>query len=173
ILPQFELAKPHRPRVEQQQTIDQQIFGAENDLDRFVCLNRADDARQHTQHATFTARGHRTRRPPLRIQAAITSAFLRPEHTRLDFEQEDRTVNVWLLTQYARVVDEIASGKVVSAVDDDVVVAKELHRVVTRQTRLVRLDLDVRIDVAQPIARRLDFAPAEIFRAVNDLPLQI
>src|SRR5687768_8120171 len=37
----------------------------------------------------------------------------------------------------------------------------------------MRLDLDVRIDVAQTIAGRLDLPPAEVFRAVNDLTLKV
>ncbi len=35
------------------------------------------------------------------------------------------------------------------------------------------LDLDVRVDVTQTISRGFDLAAAEIFRAVNDLSLQI
>src|SRR5215204_6097171 len=173
ILAQFELAELHRPRVKQQQTIDQQIFRTENDLDRFVCLDRPDNARQYTEHTTFRARRHEAGRRRLRIQAAIARALLGPEDARLTFKPENRAVDVWLAAQHTRVVHEIARGKVVSAVDDDVVVAEESHRVVTRETRLVRFDLDVRIDIAQTIARAFDLATAEIFGAVNDLSLKV
>src|SRR6185503_2409588 len=55
IFPQFELAELHRPRIKQQQTINQQIFCAENDLDCFVCLDRPHDTWQHTKHTTLGA----------------------------------------------------------------------------------------------------------------------
>src|ERR1044072_7991296 len=173
ILPQLELAELHRPRIKQQQTIDQQILRAENDLDRLVRLNRADNARQHAEHATFRARGHEPGRRRLRIKTAITRTLLGPEYAGLPLESEDRTIDVWLATQHTRVVHKIARGKVVSAIDDDVVVAEEPQRVMTRETRLVRFNLDVRIDIAHTIARRFDFVTPEIFRAVNDLSLQV
>src|SRR6185369_16133260 len=119
ILPQFELAKLHGPGIKQQQPIDQQIFRAENDLDRLVCLNRADDARQNAQHTAFRARWYQSRRRWLRIQTTITSSLLCPENTRLTFEPEDRAVDVWLAAQHAGIVDEITRGKVVGAIDDD------------------------------------------------------
>ncbi len=134
ILTQLELAKLHGPRVKQQQTIDQQIFSTENNLDRFVRLDRADDPGQHAEHATFSTRRHKSGRRRLRIQAAVARALLGPEHARLPFKPEDRAVNIWLAAQHTRIVDEITCGKVVSAIDDDVVVAKEPHRVVTRET---------------------------------------
>src|SRR6185436_7621867 len=58
-------------------------------------------------------------------------------------------------------------------VDDDVVALEEPHRVMTCQPRLVRFDLDVRIDVAQTVARGFNLSAAEIFGSVNDLALQI
>src|SRR6185369_12089338 len=141
ILPQLELTELHGPGVKQQQTIDQQILSAENDLDRFVCLNRADDPRQYAEHTTFSARRHESRRRRLRVQAAITRALLGPEDARLSFKAKDRAVDVWLATQHTRIVHEIARRKVVCAVDDDVVVAEEPHGVMTREARLVRFDL--------------------------------
>ena len=47
ILAQFQLAKLHLPGIEQQQAVQEYFRRAENDLDRLVSLNRADDSRQH------------------------------------------------------------------------------------------------------------------------------
>ena len=93
--------KPKQPRersdyVSRLKIHFDQVVRAENDLDRFVCLDRADDPRQHAEHAAFRARRNETGRRRFRIQAAIARALLRPEHTRLSFKPEDRTVNVWL-----------------------------------------------------------------------------
>src|SRR5262249_47973767 len=126
-----------------------------------------------TEHTTFSARRHEPGRRRFRIETAVARTLLRPEDTRLTFEAKDRAVDVWLARQHARVVHEVARGKVVSAVNDDVVVAKETQRVLPGETRFVSLDLDVRVDVAQSIARRFDLATAEIFCAVNDLSLQV
>src|SRR6185369_12130416 len=106
IFSQFELAELHGPGVEVQQTVDQQILRAENDLDRFVRLNGADNARQNTKHATFRARRNEPGRRRLGIKTAITRALLGPKHARLTFEPEYRTVHVWLSTQHTRIVDE-------------------------------------------------------------------
>src|ERR1051325_4204450 len=96
ILSQFELAKLHRPRIKHQQSIDQEIFRAENNLDRFVRLDRTDDPWQHTEHTALRARGHQTRRRRFRIQTAIARTLLRTEDTCLPFKPEARTVNVSL-----------------------------------------------------------------------------
>ncbi len=47
------------------------------------------------------------------------------------------------------------------------------ERVLARQTRLVRLDLDVRVDVVQAVARRLDLRAPHVLRPVHDLTLEV
>ena len=46
-------------------------------------------------------------------------------------------------------------------------------RVVTGQTRLVRLNFDMRIDIPQTITGRLDLSSTKILGTVNDLSLEV
>ena len=77
--------------------------------------------------------GHQPGRRRLGIQAAVARAAGRREHRRLAFEAEDAAVDVRLPQQHAGVVDEVARGEVVGAVEDDVVVAEDVERVRRRE----------------------------------------
>src|SRR6185369_17754391 len=88
ILPQFELAELHGPGVKQQQTINQQVFRTENDLDCLVRLNCTHDSRQHTKHTTFSTRRHQAGWRRFGIETPVTRTFLGPEDTRLPFKPE-------------------------------------------------------------------------------------
>src|SRR5215204_5095210 len=173
VFPQLQLAEAQLPRVEEEQPVNQRLAPAEDELDGLVRLNRADDAGQHPQHTTFGAGGYEAGRRRLRIEAAVARAALRPEDARLPLEAEDRAVDVGLARQHARVVDEIARRKIVRPVHDHVVFAEQSERVLARQARLVRLDLHVRVDVVEAVARRLDLRPPDVLCAVDDLALEV
>ena len=110
----------------------------------------------------------------LRIQAAVARTVLRREHRRLSLEAEDAAVDVRLPEQHARVVDEIARREIVGAVDDDVVRLEELRArsPTTAPSRSVSTST-FGIDRREPILRRRELRPADVGRAVQDLPLQV
>ena len=137
IAPQLQLAEAHVPGVVEQQPADQRRAAAEQQLDRFGRLNRADDARQHAEHAAFRAARHQAGRRRLRVEAAIARAVLRGEHRGLPLEPEDAAVGVRLAEEHAGVVDQVAGREVVGAVEDDVVVAERSQGVGGRQRGLV------------------------------------
>ena len=107
----------------------ERLADAEDQLDGFGGLDHADQAGQNAEHAAFGAGGHEARRWRLGIEAAIARALLGREDAGLAFEAEDRAVDVRLAGEHAGVVDQVAGGEVVGAVDDDVEVAEELERV--------------------------------------------
>src|SRR3712207_8539200 len=83
------------------------------------------------------------RRPPRSTLFPYTTLFrsvravLVPEDRDLAVEPVDRAPHVRLAQQHAGVVDQVARGEVVGAVDDEVVLAEDLHHVVDRKsTRL-------------------------------------
>src|SRR5205085_7782798 len=100
-----------------------------------------DDARQHAEYAAFSTRRHKSGRRRLWIQAAITRTAFRPEHTRLSFKAKDRAIDVGFAGQHAGIVDEIARREIIRAVNNDVVIAEQLKRVLARQARLVGFNL--------------------------------
>ncbi len=128
---------------------------------------------QHAEHAAFRAARDEPGRRRLRVEAPVARAFLRREHRRLALEPEDAAVHVRLAEDDARVVHEIPRRKVVGAVDDDVVGREELERVLGRQRRVVRGDVDVRVDREQPVLRGIELRAADVRRPVQNLPLQV
>src|SRR2546423_12004829 len=98
---------------------------------------------------------------------------MRREDRRLSIETKDRPVDVWLFREHANIVRKIARWKIVRPVDDDVVGADNFTRVLAREPRLMQLQLDVRIHVAQAIARRFPFFPADVLRSTQDLAPEI
>ena len=98
---------------------------------------------------------------------------MRREHSRLSFEPEYRAVHIWLAPKNADVVGQIARSEIIRAVHDDVVSGYNLGGVFARETAVMQFDLDLRIDVAQPILRRFQFAAADVFCSVKNLTLQI
>jgi hypothetical protein len=95
------------------------------------------------------------------------------EHRGLPLEPEDGAERVGLAKQHARVVDQIARGEVVGAVQDDVIPIENLEGVGRRQAHLVHFHADVRVDGLHPVSRRFDLRTAHRRRVVQDLPLQV
>src|ERR1051326_4268828 len=98
---------------------------------------------------------------------------MRSEHRRLAIETKNRSVNIRLLREDADVVRQIASRKVIRAVNDDIVIGNNFERVFARETAFVRLDFDRGIYVAQSVSRRIQLFAPDVFCAVQNLALQI
>src|SRR5439155_13954066 len=171
VLAQLELPKLHPERVEDEETADERVAPPEEKLDRLDRLDRPDDAREHTEHPTLRARRDEARRGRFRVQASVAGALGRVEDARLAFEAEDRSIDVRLVQENGRIVHEVAGREVVRPIDDDVVVFQNAQRVVRRETRLVRLHVDVRVDLGDPFFRDLDLLAADVFRPVEHLAL--
>src|SRR5260370_8655836 len=107
------------------------------------------------------------------MKATIARATFGPKDTRLSFKTKDRSVNVRFAGEYASIVYQIARGKVVRAVHDDVVVDEKIQRIRARQFRFVCFYLNVRINVFDAVARGSNLRSPDIFCSVNDLPLKI
>jgi len=62
-------------------------------------------------------------------------------------------LDIWLAREDAGIVHQIASGKVVRPINDDVVIAEKLKRVLAREARFVGFNPNVGVNVAQAISR--------------------
>src|SRR5579884_3116546 len=114
------LVELRRERVEEEQPADQRLADPERQLERLVRLQRADDARQHAEHAALGARRRQLRRRRLREEAAVAGPLTRLEDRHLALEAVDRAVHDRDVVPDGRVVDEVARREVVGAVDDHV-----------------------------------------------------
>ena len=146
ILAQSKLAEAHLDRVEQQETTDQGLTAVEQELNRLGRLHATDHAGQHTQDASLGAIRHRPGGRRLGVEAAIAGTLAGPEDRGLPLESEDTAVDVRFSQQDASVVDQVARGKIVGAVDHHIVRGEDLQRVLGRESHGMGFDLDVRVD---------------------------
>src|SRR6266849_6191362 len=173
IFAQLQLAELQRHGVEQQQTAGERITFAENQLDGLHGLQRADNSRQYAKHAAFGATGHQARRRRLRIQASVARAIGHAEDGHLPFKAENRAVDIGLAEKDAGVVHQIARGKIVGAVDDDVVILEKFQRVFAGEFHLVSGDLNVGIEIREARAGSFRFWLADVAGAKGHLALEI
>src|ERR1700677_4677974 len=66
-----------------------------------------------------------------------------------------------------------ASNSSSRAIDDDVVVLQNIQRVVTREMRIERINLNVRIQATRTIGSGFNFRTADIFSTEQNLTLQV
>jgi len=173
ILAEFELAKLHGESVKKNQPAFERIALADDELDGFEGLERANDARKHTEDATFGARGDQAGRGWLGIEAAVARAIGHAENGDLTFEAEDGAVNIGLAEEDAGVVDEVTSGEIVGAIDDDVIVLEEFEGVGAGELGLVSGDTDVGIEIGEARLGGFGFGLADVAGAEGDLALEI
>src|SRR5580658_1180395 len=173
IFPQLQFAEFHGQRVEQEQAADERLALADNQLKRLGSLNRSHDSRQDAQHSAFGARWDQARRRRFRVEAAVAGPARMAKHGDLPFEAENRAIHIRLASDHTGVVYQIARGKIVRAIHDDVVVFEQLERVGTGQLRFVGINADVRIQIAQAIRSRRGFGLAHVAGAKENLALKI
>ena len=123
--------------------------------------------------ATLGAVGHEPWWRRLAKQAAIAWPALRGEHRDLPLPAKDGPVDVGSAQKHAGVVDEVAGREVVRAVDDDVVPLQDLERILGGETLGVADDLDVRVDVVEPVGGAVQLVPSDVCGTVQDLALEV
>ena len=77
---------------------------------------------------------------------------MRCKNSRLAIEAKNRSVHIRLLCENADVVRQVARGKIIRAVDHNIVTGDNLERVLTRKLALMRFDFDRRVHVLQSVA---------------------
>src|ERR1035441_3274473 len=90
----------------------------------------------------------------LRIETAIARSLFGGKHTRLPLKTKNRPVNIRLAREHASIVDQVARGKIVGAVGNDVELAKQLQRVGAGQFHIESPQVEERIDRRQFVGGR-------------------
>ena len=98
---------------------------------------------------------------------------MRREHGALSVETKNRSVNVGFTRPNTNIVREITRRKIIRAVDDDVVARDQILRVLAREPAIVQFDVDIWVRIVQTFSRRFQFAAANVFRAVQNLTVQV
>ena len=161
-------------RVEEQQLPGQRVAGAEDQLQRLVRLERADDPGEDAEHATLGAARCELGRRRGREETAVARPFAGVEHRDLALEPVDRAVHDRDVVPDRRVVDEVPGREVVGAVDDHVpAVTEDPLDVLGGQPLLERDDLHVGVERLERPLRREHLGLAEPVGGVHDLALQV
>src|SRR5712692_2082988 len=173
IAAQTDLAEAALERVVQEVPADERLADPEKQLDRLRCLQRADDARQDAEYSGFGARRRELGRRWLREKAAVARTLEWLEDRDLPLEAEDRSMHDGNAMFHRSVIQEIARGEVVGAVDHHVVALDDAIDIRSGQTFLVADDLHVGVQSLERLLRRGDLRLADAVGGVKDLPLQV
>lgn len=166
-------ARGHRERIPEEEAAGERFAEAGEDFDRFGGLDGADEAGEDAEDAGFGAVGHGAGRGWLGEEAAVGGAAAEIEDAGLAFEALDRAVDEWAVGEHAGVVDEIARGKIVGAVEDDVVRGDEGEGVGAREAGDDGRDGEKRIEREQAAGGGGGFGQAGVGGGVEDLPLEV
>lgn len=145
--------------VEERHPAQQGTPDAGDQLDGLRHHERTDGGAEHAEHAALAAGRHGTRRRRLGIQVPVRRAELLPEDADLPVKTEDRTPDVRLAEDRRGVINEVAGGEVVGAVEDEVVAGKEFQGVGGVKPDIVQPDLHERIQGGNGVAGGLDLGP--------------
>src|SRR5262249_6475928 len=173
VTPDADFAEPHGERVVHQQASDQGLPLADDEFNRFGRLDHTNNPGQNSQDTGFTSRRHHTRRGWCEEQAAVARAGMWREDTRLTFKLKNTAVHHRLVSEESSIVYQVARGEVVAAIHDNVIVPKDVHDVVYRQTFIVDAHLDIGIETINRLLGRLGLGYANAVGAVQDLALQV
>src|SRR5437870_9461422 len=80
------------------------------------------------------------------VEAAVARPRVRREDAYLALKLEDAAVHDRLPDQHRGIVHQVARGKIVRAVDDDVIVLEERHNVIYREALGIHAHLDIRVE---------------------------
>ena len=109
-----------------------------------------------------------------RKKTAVTwSVEVRRENGGLAIEAKNRAVDVWFARPNANIVRQITRRKIIRPIHHDVVIAHDRHRVLAAKSVFVQNHFNMRIGVAQAVARRFQLWSADIFCSMQNLALQI
>src|SRR6185437_15246375 len=160
-------------RVDEEQATDQRGAQTQDELHGLGRLDRPHQPRQDAEHTGLSATRYQAGRGRFAEQAAIARASGRGEDRGLAFEPEDAAVYVGPLRQHAGVVHEVARGEVVASIDYEIERTHDLERILGRQLRVEPLEHHVRIDIGDPVGRRIELGPSDVAHTVENLTLEI
>ena len=118
---ELELGELGLEGIEQEQPTRERVADPEQDLERLVRLEQAEDARDDAQDAGHGAAGRELGRRRRRVQAAVARPLERDEGRQLALEPEHRGVDDRDAGRDRGVVEDVAGLERVGAVEDDVV----------------------------------------------------
>ena len=151
-----------------------QVFAdSQDELERFVCLDAADNTRERADGATFGTRGDEPCRGWRRVLATVARTAIQIEYADLAFELVNRAEYNRNAMQCASVVDQVTGLIIVRAIDNQIVTFDLFPNVRSLEFFFFGDKVDVPVDVLDFVPSRCDFGALEVACAVNNLALQV
>src|SRR5258707_8266383 len=122
ILLEFDKIKGHIERIVQKQLADQWLTNTEQNFQSLRSLERANGARQHTQHTTLRTRRDKSWRWRFGEETAIAGSFLGVEYAHLSIKAIDGSGHIRLAEEHGYTLGEITRREVIGTIEDDVIV---------------------------------------------------
>src|ERR1700722_15778671 len=169
----FDLREGGAEGVVEQEAPDGGLADVEDQLDYLGGLQQAHGAGQHAEDAVGSAGWRQLGGWRLAEEAAGAGALVGLEDGELAVEAEDGGGDDGDLQAYGGVVEQIAGGEVVDAVDDDVVALDDLHDVGGVDAGLVLDDVDIGVQSLDGLLRRVDLGNTDAVGGVDHLALQV
>jgi len=170
----FEVREFLIQRVVDQQAPAQGFADTCDQLDHFQCLQATDYAAQSADDARLSAIGHGASGWWLGKQATITRRpVIGIEHGDLPLELINTAVYEWPAREGGGIVVEVARGKRVGPVDDDIVSFEEIEGVSGGDSFVVLDDANKGIGLAEARGGGGDLGSADGGVVVEKLPLEI
>src|SRR5262249_54349651 len=173
IAPDADLAEPHSQCIIHHQASYQRLPLADNELDGFRRLDNSNHSRQHAQDPDLTARRHHARRGRSGEETAVARPCVRLEDAYLALKLENAAVHDRLPDQHRGIVHQVACGEIVGAIDDDVIVPKDVHDVVHGQALIVDAHLDIGIEAIDRLLGRLSLGHTNAVGAMQYLAFEV
>ena len=74
---------------------------------------------------------------------------MRCKHTQLSLKSKDASVNIGLVEKEARVIGQIAGGKIIRAIHNHIIALQKPHGIVSRQRMGMHLQIHMRVDAGE------------------------
>src|SRR6266516_6555754 len=107
------------------QPANQRVTDTKYQLDRLRCLQQANDTRKHAQYTGLSTARRQRDGGRLWIETAIAGSLIRLKNGQLAFKTEDTAMHDRLIGHQCSVVEQIARGEIISAINNDIVISDD------------------------------------------------
>ena len=165
--------RPESQCIHRQQFPRKMLADADDQLQRFICLDAPDDAGQGTDGSAFRTGGNQPGRRRFRINAPKTGAVPVTQDAHLAFKLIDGAENERNAGQHAGIIDKISGFIVIRAVDHKIIAFDQLQGIFRGELCILGDHFNISIHISHGIPGRCNLRALHIPGAVDHLALKI
>ena len=161
----------HAQGIHQPQASDQRLARAEDEFDGLGGLGRANESGQGADDPGLGTVGDLTGMRRMGKETAIARPLGMGQDRDLSLETQDTAVHIGLAREHTGVVHQVACGKIVRAVNDQVVLTDQIQGIVDCQSCGMLMQDDIGIEPMQSTRSAGHFRLPRLTRTVEHLTL--